>query len=546
MIRFGRVLAVARRDLALVVRGRGGWLLPALMAGLLLPASSLGPPGSGVAPPTVSWVRGDVPDAVLALPDVKKTRADWAPEFSRPDPDGPVVVTASEIPDAIRPALDGPEPAVIVEDVRVIARVPRRSLLLGLIAASVLTGALSESIPGERARGTLETLLTAGITRTELVVGKWAAWAGIGAASAMLAAGVALLRGTLDLGWWLLPLPLVPACTVALGLFMVRRAPDVAGGSTVAMRALPGVLAVAMVLAFVVAGVHPLLGPAFPLGGALLTGGDLWPGLVPALVASGSTLATTIFCLGLTIRDLEADATDPTWFTRRGRAIFVGSTVATLAWWVPLVGPLLWAAAGNPNITDHLARGPGVVGAAALLLLLVAVEVGGAQEPWIALGGPRSPRWALSAVAIALVVGVVLAATSNTSALVPMPSSAFLAEARIRLAAGLAPTWSGPLALIVSILAQEIAFRGWLQRAAGPIAAVFVCTLVTSPFDPVHGLLCAGLLAGVAHRTGHIGGSIVAHLAWAALAGLTPWFPPGVSLAIGAVVLMALFADRDR
>ncbi|MEQ1506689.1 MAG: hypothetical protein ABMB14_30960, partial [Myxococcota bacterium] len=67
VLRPSRILAIARQDLAHEFKGRQGLLLPAVIAGLMLPASVVPSPMSQVADTFEDervWVTGDVPDAV--------------------------------------------------------------------------------------------------------------------------------------------------------------------------------------------------------------------------------------------------------------------------------------------------------------------------------------------------------------------------------------------------------------------------------------------------------------------------------------------------
>ena len=163
-------------------------------------------------------------------------------------------------------------------DVSRTQKMPNRSILFALVAASVLTGAIAKSSLGERTNRTLQALLTAAITRMELVTGKWLAWAAYGATAASFATLLSLCVGTTVPGWWVLPLPLVPATTVALGLFMVRHATDRVSGATISLRMLPAVLSILAITAYFIGDYAPLLGAAVPLGGALITIGQVWPG----------------------------------------------------------------------------------------------------------------------------------------------------------------------------------------------------------------------------------------------------------------------------
>lgn len=541
--RLSRLVAIARRDLALELQGRRGWVLPAVMAGLLVPASSVklqsAQPEAMVQQITIP-VGGDVPDVIREHPSFRITEGRHAQVWFDRDEDGTVVVRARTIPEDVRTVLDAGQPTIRAGTIPQIVQLPSRALLLALIASSVLTGAVAESIPGERSRRTLDALLAAAITRQELILGKWGAWAGFGMVSTAIAASVALLSGRLEPGWWLLPLPLVPAATVALALFLVRRSTDVIGGATVAQRVVPALLGTAGFVAWGLAGVDGRLGAAIPLGGALIAAGGRWDDLPTIAIAVTSTLLATGTMLALTIRELESDPTRP---TRGGPALELGTigVVAAAAWWVPIAGPVLWALAGNPRLTEELPRDTGV--AAAALLLLLACLVQGARSTNLpnALGlvFPRPQAW-LAAV----LVGGALALADGPIA--PFAGGVYLAEVQARLQAALHPGWAGAAALVAVVAGQELLFRGWFRQVGGPIVAVVASVAVLAPLDPLAGLLAAGVLTALAHAAGSTWPALVAHAVWALLATSSPGLPVPARIAILvlATVPLVLWARR--
>ena len=169
-----------------------------------------------------------------------------------------------------------------------------------------MTGAIAESpLPGERSRKTLKTLPSASITRLELILGKWLAWASFGAGAALAAAAVAILLGRSEPGFWLLPLPTVAMATVALGLFLVHRSEDVVSGATVSLRILPAVLTCSGLLAWLIGNERPLVGAMVPIGGALIAAGDTWDGIAAPLIATASLLGLTAALLIYTAGHLE-------------------------------------------------------------------------------------------------------------------------------------------------------------------------------------------------------------------------------------------------
>jgi len=536
-----RIAAIAQRDLVRELRGRRGWAFGAITALLLIPVASI----RVDIPKPEDWparpvsVTGDVPPTVLDIPNVHPTSGMAQMAFRR-DEDGSLVARTQRVPKEVREALDGDTPQVKVTLLEHEMPTPGRSMLFALISASVLTGAVSESIGGERSRRTLQALLSAAVTRGEVILGKWLAWGGYGGGVALLAALLAILLGRVEIGWWLLPLPTVAAGTVALAIYLSRHARDVVGGATVSLRYLPAVLAGTGVVAWYFGDTHPLFGAALPIGGALLAAGDTWPGPTTALVATASTLAFSAAALVLAARDLEQPPEPPASWTRHAREALVVAAVAGLSWWAPLVAPMLWGAAGNPVITETLPRAPGVLAGATALLLMSAVHVGKAEAPWRALGLARPPvdTWLL-----AVVVGVVVALTAGVGGLVPLPAEPLLSAARMRIGAGLQPVWVGLPGFLLCIVAQELLYRGWLQRMVGPAFATLVFVVVHGPLEPVRALLVGSSLALL---TVAAGGSVLpallARLVWAVAATMTVAYAPATSLAVGVILVGALWA----
>ncbi len=535
-MRIARVIAIAQRDLAQELKGRRGWILPAIMAGLLLPLSGAPVPGASQLVDTpITTVSGDVPDEVAALENVQV--ADAGQLSFRRDEKGVVLVRGMPIPPTIRRALDGERPVVTVSQVRRDVHVPNRSLLFALISASTLTGAVSASIAGERTHKTLAALLAAAITRNELIVGKALAWGGLGAATSLIAAAISIALGRLDAGWWLLPLPTVPIATVAVGLFLVRRASDLIGGTTVSLRVLPALLAASGLASAFVGTTSPLAASAIPLGGALMTAGSTWGGHASyALMASASTLATTAICLAYTARDLEESPGTSGRQPVAAAAILIG-LLALLAWWVPIAGPILWAAAGNPSITEQLPVRAGIVAGVVGLALMSMVHAARARDAMEALSVRRAPS---GAYVWALWIGVALAVTASVSGLIPTADDPLLARMRLRMTDGLMPVWTGPGLVLLSILADELLFRGWLQKTVGGPAATAIWIVVKTPLDPIRGLVTGGLLAALTRRAGgSVLPAIVAHGIWALAAIAAPSIAPWLALAIGVAAIAA-------
>lgn len=499
-MRPARLLAVARRDLLLELGGRRGWVMPAVLAGLLLPASAVpplrAPQVDAEAPPLL--VTGDVPDEVLALPRVVRVDGGARVRFERV---GDTLVVRGPVDPSIRRALDGDAPAVRLQRVAAAPPLPGRGLLLALISASTLTSAVATSLAGERSARTLTTLLTASISRSELIFGKWFAWSGFGAAASLLAAFVASALGHVEPGAWMLPMASVPAGTVALGLWLSRRASDVVGGATIALRVLPAALSLLGVVAWFVGWERPWVGALVPLGGALLTAGSTWPGLLPPLLATASTLALSVAAVRHTARDLEETAGERPPGRPLG-ALATAGALAAAAWWIPLQAPLLYAMAGNPVYIEGLPLERGLVAGAFGLLLLSVARAARSPEPVAELAAGRPGLGGLLAGAA---LGLLLGWIAPGDAVGAAP-----ADAAARFAATLVPAWASPASALLVALADELLFRGWLPRIAGPVGALAVWGIVRSPFDPLVGLAYGAVLLLLVRRTGSVWPAVLA------------------------------------
>jgi hypothetical protein len=514
-----RILAIARRDLAHELKGRQGLLLPGIVVGLLLPASTVPSPAARMADPLADIrvsVHGEVPDGVAEADGV--VPPNQAPIHLRFRRQGEVLlVDGPVVPPGVRAVLDDGDPVVVLDHTPRGYALPGRTALLSLISASTLTGAVSGSIGGERSRRTLGVLLAAAITRTEIVLGKWLAWGGFGAAAALLGAVVAIVTGNVAPGWWLIPLPTVPLATVALGLWLVRRASDVMAGSATALRVLPAALSILGVLSWVLGDSAPWLGALVPLGGGLLAAGDMWLGPWLPLLAAASTLGCAGLMLAATIRDLD-EVPDRSLSTDRSVIALAAGSVAALGWWMPVGAPALWAAAGNPRIVEGLEPSAGVLaGTAVFALLSLAVALRSTERAWeaLALGRPTLRGAALGAVA-----GLALAAIAWAALEVPpLVDGTF----RDRLVAAVQPPW--PVLALAAIVAQEVVFRGWLTRRAGALRAGVVWAVVVTPLDPLLGLGTGAVCGWLAARTGSPLAPIVARAVWWAVAAVAAGWP---------------------
>lgn len=536
MMRPRTIFAIARRDLRLQFVGRQRLILPLLMTMLLGPVSAMPLPRE-VREAVRVPVAGDVPDNVASMKNYA-VRPVGMLIFST-DPDGTLNVRGANIPFDVRNALDENSPFDVVMREPEPVRYPTRGLLLALLAASTLTGSLSQSLPGERSDRTLVSLRAAAITPMEIVFGKALAWGGWGGVAALAACAATIAGGRLSPGWWLLAVPTVPFAAAAFGLFLVRRASDVVGGATVALRTLPAALAGVALGGFFLYDRTVLGAALLPGGGALLAAGDMFDNPAHVLVAVSSTLALALALLSIVARDLE-----PSPVASPARGVLAGvveTSAAALPWWLGLSTSVLWTQAGATALGTSLNATVALTGATAGLAAVLAIGIIRAPSHQGAHAAPR--RSDQAAAVVAGLFGSLLV----TPAVAPLVSEGSWADVAARLAAGV--TGDGvawPLA-IVAIVVQEALFRGRMPRLAGDGAALVAWTLVTAPLDPLFGLGTGMLWLGVAR----LGGSwwipavarVVALVAPAAALG--PW---GTLLAagVGAVAWAASRRPADR
>lgn len=498
-----RVLAIAHRDLRIELGGRRLPFLPVVSALVLFPLAGA-PHPSDLPIDTRFRVGGDVPESVRADPAfvvVEKDAPTWIRAPRGPET-RPILVRGGNVPRELRKHLDALESTVpVVTVVQAPLPRPKRSFLLALVSASMLTGALAQSIPGERSQRTLETLMTAAVSRIEIVLGKWLAWGGFGALASMLAMIATVAFGRQEAGPWMLAVPWTSLATVALGLWLVRGARDVVGGATIALRALPAALTVLGAGAWWLGTIDPLLGAFVPIGGSLIAAGDTWPGWGPVLLSVTTTGLATGLLLGSTARGLDAveGSSDD-------RGIAVGLTVTMLAltiWWTPLMGPFLWAVGGTLDRTSVIPPASGQ-SAATLGFVLLAMTLAARDRDLSTLG---VRRWRGTSLAFAgpalLALGLVVVVAPwlpGTSAwLTPMGADAL---ARVR-AADL-PRLPGLPVTVLAVIAQEFIFRGWMRTRASRVLAVLAWALVVRPADPIVGVIEGVMLEALAARTGSI------------------------------------------
>jgi hypothetical protein len=500
MSRLARVWAIAIQDWRVVLGGRGWLRLPSLAVAILLPAAALHLPRAPIAPATERppvAVAGPIP---FALQGVLTEDASSETRIVQTEP----ILVDGPIPDDLRRGLDRNLGAPTVQ-VRLTAPNVRslRPVFVLLLAISLLTGPLSESLPAERSERTLEVMLSSAITRVELVLGKWLAWtlAAVGAALTSVAGG--LLSGAIEPGGWIVGIPLAIAVVVALALWLVRNAGDVVGGATIPMRVLPVVAIALLAAAWGLSGYAHVLGAAVPIGGALLLTGDVVGGPTCFVTAILTHVAAVAFLLVRTADALQE--IDPKETPDRWRSVVL--VVAPIfLWWIAVGGSGVWDMAGHPVPTAS-AVSSGLAGGV-ILLLLGAVVAG--QPRGVAMRFSRPP---LRSVAVAVVAGAMLAAAMPLLPVVPSP---LLAPPTERLAALAYP--AGVVGLVV-LLGQELVFRVVVPSRAGALVAVLAWTIAVTPFDPLGGLLSGTVLMAL-YGGGGIFPVLLARGTWWALATL--------------------------
>ena len=176
-------------------------------------------------------------------------------------------------------------------------------------------------------------------------------------------------------------------------------------------------------------------------------------------------------------------------------ALIIGS-LASMAWWLPTLVPLLWAEAGkrppHPRTLVHRRLLAGAVG----LLTFTAVRAGQATNPVEDLGLPRITQlgswlWGLGG---GVAVWLVSAAVGWAS----LPGGRFLEAVAMRLDAAIQPIDASFGVLAAVILADELLFRGWLPRAVGHGWAAVVYAVIKAPLDPIGAVCLAGTMDSLA------------------------------------------------
>jgi hypothetical protein len=556
LLRLGRLLAVARYEQKSHMTGRQALRLVGVALSLLLPAALLsGPPLRSLllgatpskAPPTeAEWGVGPPPPPMVKVKGVvpaglegRMTLADDSP-FAI-DKLEPVTLRAPYVPEDLRSALDTIDGDEKLEVRTYVFRydLPGRSLLIAVLAVSLLTGPLADALPGERARRTLEVLLTTGITRGELVGGKWLAWTLSSTATALLASFVACWRGIQEPGWWLLGLPLFIGSAVAFGLWLVRLVDDVVGGSAAPMRVLPVAAGATALFARGLSSISPVAGAAVPLGGPLLVAGDVFQSGPQIIAATAGTAAFVVAVLTRTGRDL--DRVDTTSSPTRWGAVGL-SAIAMLLFWLTVAGPRVWGSGITTDLVTSLPRS--MVGGG--LALLACAFVAYARE--MRAGRVTVERRASAAVSVAVTLAVAAAlAASGPLPSLDLSTGRETIDAMVaRLREGSVPftmlaSWEAAFAALLSVAGQVVLFRGIVATRGGWITASVLWCFCVCPLGPWSALAASLALGALAAEHGMLA-ALAAQIVWvlAASAGVSWGEGPGAAAAALAFQMIAL------
>lgn len=527
-MRWRPVQAIAARDLRLQLRGRQRFHLPGLLALLLTPLA-LAPP-LGLSEEDTWQVKGDVPEEVLAMPEAEL----WEPGLAErlntlvfKQGRRVLVLGGRPPPLTLRELLDARDaPDVQVHYLHEPWSFPSRGILFALIAASTLTGSLAQSLPGERSGRTLVSLRAAAITPWEIVAGKWLAWTGFATIGALLASGVALLLGRMEPGLWVLGIPAPIGFAAALGLFLIRGARDVVGGSAAVIRVLPPVLAGLGFASWLVAATHPWIGSSIPVGGSLIVAGGLLTHPLQITLAVTTTLLPTAWLLQRVVLALD-DV--PTGEALGARAAWLEGAALVVLWWTSQGSIAILEQVSRTDVTDFLPS-PWTLTSGAVLLAVLWSTQALRRPASVALGPPPPLRRALAGAlaAFGLAVAGLPAALSWSSS----PFATLFVDRTDLLAA------PGAVAVGIIVL-QELLVRGRLLRLGGLWPSVVLWTVAFHPFTPLFGLL-TGLGLGLLAR--HLGdwrpGAVGRLLLLAAVAavGAPPWWVGASALAVATLM----------
>ncbi len=550
LLRIGRLLSVARYEVRNHMSGRPALKLLGVAAALLLPAGAIPTPRirPPAPPPVVVQADPDLlgPPRPPKIPAIGEIPVALADRFEMADRanielhgENPLIVRAVDLSPETRAALetlDGPK-RFETRNFVLPGRLPGRSLLIAILAISLLTGPLADALPGERARRTLEVLLTAGITRGELIGGKWLAWTASATLTAFVAAGVACWRGVQAPGWWLLGLPMFIGSAVAFGLWLVRLVDDVVGGSAAPMRVLPVAAGAMAALSRAISGASPVAAAAIPLGGPLLIAADLYssPGQIVAATVSTALFITAV----LTKTGRELDRIDTYSSPTRWGAAGL-TAVAILLWWLTVGGPGVWGAGSGGVATDLIT--PTVhsmmVGGMALVSCALIALV---REPQQKPVERTRVRHRVAPVLVISLVAAVLGASGPLPKLdlSPVLPAVDLMLSRMRDAAVPSTMYlslAAAACAVMSVFGQVVLFRGVVATRLGWITASVLWCVAVSPWAPWSALAASLALGALAECYGWTA-AFLAQLVWSLVASSGFGTEGAASLAIQMIAL---------
>ena len=529
--RIGRLLSVARYEVRNHMSGRAALKLLGVASALLLPAGAISTPRIRPSAPPVAVVAIDPdllgpprPPKIAAIGPIPAALADRFEPAERAnvefEGENPLVVRAVDISPETRAALetlDGPK-KFEARSYILPGRLPGRSLLIAILAISLLTGPLADALPGERARRTLEVLLTAGITRGELIGGKWLAWTMSATATACVAAAIACLRGVQAPGLWLIGLPLFIGSAVAFGLWLVRLVDDVVGGSAAPMRVLPVAAGAMAALSRAISGASPVAAAAIPLGGPLLIAADLYTSPAQVIAATLSTALFITVVLAKTGGDLDRIDT----YSAPNRWGAAGLTaVAILLWWLTVAGPGVWGAGSGGVATDLItptAHSMMVGGLALISCALIATV----REPSGQSVAAERIEYRIPPVLVISLVAAVLGASGPLPKLDLSPVVPSIDAMLDRLRQSAVPpemfsSITSAACAVGSVFGQVVLFRGVVATRMGWIMASVLWCVAVSPWAPWSALGGSLALGALANSYGW-SAAFLAQLLWALVA----------------------------
>lgn len=270
---------------------------------------------------------------------------------------------------------------------------------------------------------------------------------------------------------------------------MVRHATDRVAGATISLRILPALLAILALCAWFLGGIHPLLGASVPLGGALIATGQVWTGLFPHLVASLSAALCGLFLLVKTAADLEQKPQRNQ--ARRGARLGAQELALGIGlWWMPLLGSLVWANAGNQPLTAALSQGQGVLAATGMVgLASIVSHFQSDKTTGSRWGLPNSGYpWILFCCGV---IVLALTALASTGLVLQGP---IWGAAQTRMHEAILPIRVWPILGLAMIPLQEAYFRGRLVAKLGSLGSIIAFIVIATPLDPIFGLITGTVL----------------------------------------------------